>query len=401
MNNPLFKKHSITLLLLFLATIGAFAQQSDTVKVVHVNVVPSIDGAGNDPAWLSTGVDWQPINQVWMPWKGAVPSASDFSGKYKVVWNSIENLLYFLVEIVDDQFIDGFNFELNGPYGYSNYDVVEIFLDEDRSKGAHVFDNGTENAQNAFSYHISVDAPADNETTDQFTVEDLDGVNWSNFRVVNYAAHFPELRMKKSGSTYIYEFSLKVYDDSYPAQERNGSTVSDIELSRVKLSSGKIMGATIAYCDNDDNDGKRDHFFGSAPGKEYTANFGSSGTSNSITTENDQSIFNTCWMSANDYGVFELTDDLQTVLEQSDLEPWLVNWSPATDELKISIHSAKTGSVDVELYDLAGRKTAKFGGIKNGTEFNASYNIQNLRKGVYIVRVLSDKQMQVRKIQKF
>lgn len=402
MNYSLLKLFSSVLIFLLFGFVNASALQSDTVTVQHINSLPVIDGSGNDQSWNQEGVDWQAIDQVWMPWKGAVPSASDFSGKYKALWNKPGNLFYFLVEIVDDTFVDGYNFESNGPYGYPNYDVVEIFMDEDRSMGAHVFDNGSENARNAFSYHISVNAPADGETTDQFTIEDLDGTNWGNSWVVNYASHFPEFQMKKSGTTYVYEFSLKIYDDSYPTQQKDGSTSSDIEKSRVSLNAGKIMGVTMAYCDNDNNDGKRDHFFGSTPGKEYTADFGFSGIGNSITTENGQNIFNTCWMSSNDYGVYKLTDEVQTGTNKIDYPQWLIiNPTQIVNDLKISIFSEKTGKVKVDVYDLDGSKVAVFYDIKSCPGYNASFNIHALRNGIYLTKVSFNNEMAVRKIAKF
>jgi hypothetical protein len=369
--------------------------------VQQVPVTPIINGIGNDEVWNTEGVTWQSIDQVWMPWKGTVPSFSDFSGKYKVIWNEESNMLYFLVDITDDAFIDGYNFASNGPFGYPNYDVVEIFIDENRSKGAHVFDNGTENAQNALSYHISVNAPADGETATEFTVEDLDGKDWGSSWVVNYASHFPGFAMRKSGNNFVYEFSLKVYNDTYPTQQKNGSTATDIEKARVTLTADKIMGMTMAYCDNDANDGKRDHFFGSTSGMEYTANFGFGGTQNSISTENGQKIFNTCWMSANDYGVVKLMKaGITSVSEEniSNSQRVTINPNHVENELNISILSANTGKVDVAVYNLTGIKVADFNDLKNSTNYTGSFNVQGLKKGIYLTKVSVNNNTSVQKI---
>ena len=404
MKKPFMKYILLLTIFSVLGLTPAFAAQSDTVKVQHATVLPVVDGEDNDPCWNATGVQWQAIDQVWMPWKGAVPSSADFTGKYKVIWNETDNLLYFLVDILDDSFIDGYNFATNGPFGYPNYDVVEIFIDENRSMGGHVFDNGSENAQNALSYHLTVEAPADGETTDQLTVEDLDGVSWSNSWVVNYASHFPAFRMKKSGNAYLYEFSLKVYDDTYPTQQKNGSTASDIEKARVQLNAGKIMGASVAYCDNDGNDGKRDHFFGSTPGKEYTANFGFSGTANSISSENGQNIFNTCWMSANDYGVLKLeaagipSSNSAIAIKAQKV---IISQDRTYGNLNISIASATTGKVVLEIYNLSGKKVAEFNGVKNTNSFNDSFNIQFVETGVYLTRVCVGNETSVQKIIKY
>lgn len=400
MIHTLYKVFYLLAFFTILGLTGAKAAQNDTVRVQLADLSPVFDGEGLDDCWNAPGVTWQPIDQVWMPWKGIIPSSADFTGKYKVTWNKTNNVLLFLVDIEDDSFVDGYDFASNGPYGYPNYDVVELFLDEDRSKGAHVFDNGSENAQNALSYHISVNAPADGETTHQFSVEDLDGVSWSNYWVVNYAAHFPQFSMKKSGSHYVYEFSLKVYNDSYPTQQKNGSTLTDIENARVILKPGKVMGATMAYCDNDTNDGKRDHFFGSTPGKEYTANFGFSGTQNSISTENGQKIFNTCWMSANDYGVFKLMGAVTTSVStiDSNIPKVVLSQNGTNSDLNVVIANAQPAKITIDIYNFSGQKVTDFQDIVSGSNYRGTFSIQSLKTGIYVAWVSVGKDVYVRKI---
>lgn len=400
MIHTVYRGFYLLVLFTLLGLSGAVAAQSDTVRVQQVSVLPVFDGEGLDACWNAPEVAWQPIDQVWMPWKGTVPSASDFTGKYKVAWNETHNVLLFLVEIEDDSFIDGYDFASNGPSGYPNYDVVEFFIDENRSKGGHVFDNGSENAQNALSYHISVNAPEDGQITDQFSVEDLDGVNWSNFWVVNYANHFPQFSMKKSGTHYTYEFSLKVYNDTYPTQQKNGTTANDPENARVKLSAGKVMGGTMAYCDNDTNDGKRDHFFGSTPGKEYSANFGFSGTQNSISTENGQKIFNTCWMSANDYGVFKLmgAGTTSSALPESSAPKVLLSQKGTNSELNIFITNAKTGKLVLDIYNFNGQKVAEFHDVISMNSYQGTVSIPALNTGIFVARVSIGEEVYVRKI---
>ena len=401
MNYAFLKKRTITLLYGISIALTGYAAQDDTIKVQQAIAKPIFDGFTTDEIWNTEGVKWQSTDQVWMPWKGTVPSADDFTGRFKLVWHEPENLLFFFVEITDDLFVDGYNFATNGPFGYPNYDVVEIFLDENRSKGPHVFDNGTENAQNAFSYHINLNAPADGTTTDVFTVQDLDGSNWGNSWVVNYAKHFPDFIMRKEGNNYYYEFSLKVFNDSYPTQQKNGTTATDVEKSRVVLAPDKILGFTMAYCDNDANDGKRDHFFGSVPGKEYTGNFGFSGTQYSISTENGQKIFNTHWMSASDYGVAKL---MKSGVTRNQKEP-LVNKqkvkiypSQITAYLNITINDAATGPVKIELYNLSGIKMAEFSEMKNEAVYTGSLNIAHLNKGIYVTRITLNNEKSVQKI---
>ena len=191
------------------------------------------------------------------------------------MWSAGENLMYYLVEIHDDVFIDGYVWPQGG---YPNYDIVEVFLDEDHSGGPHIFDTQTENAENAFSYHIAATAPAEGQVSHDFVVCDIAGTSWSNEIIPNYAGHFPDFAMKKNGNTYVYEFSMKVYSDEYDD--------ANPEASRVNLSEGKVMGMSVAYCDNDENDGERDNFFGSVW----------------VTADR----YNSHWESADDYGVLTL-----------------------------------------------------------------------------------------------
>ena len=115
-----------------------------------------------------------------MPY-GASVDSTDYSGKYKVVWSSVTNLIYFLVRITDDVFVDGYIPEVTSDI--YNFDVVEVFIDEDMSGGLHVFDGtgatglewGTK-AENAFAYHIYAPFPGEREVTTTCYVYD----HWKN-----------------------------------------------------------------------------------------------------------------------------------------------------------------------------------------------------------------------------
>jgi hypothetical protein len=236
---------------------------------------PAIDGVPDDACWQEA--TWYHIDQTWIPWGGSVDSA-DYFGRFKVSWSETENLLYFFVEITDDVFVDGYVYPNNG---YPNFDIVELFLDEDRSGGLHVFDNNPDlgmNSENAFSYHLAVNAPAEGEVENGFVACDIDGTGWGDRVTIDYAGHFPELALKREGNRYLYEFSVKVYDDTYDH--------SDPELSRAVLTGDKEMGMSLAYCENDTPGTDRDNFFGSVwvPEAEY----------------NDH------WMNADGYGLVKL-----------------------------------------------------------------------------------------------
>ncbi len=222
-----------------------------TVIAEEAETIPLIDGEASDDCWADA--QWYFIDETWINW-GEIIDASDFTGRFKVSWSEAENVVYYYVEINDDAFVDGYNYP---DQGYPDFDILEVFLDEDMSGGLHVFDDNAtlgQNSENAFSYHIAVDAPADGETETAFHACDIDGTNWPA-EIMDYAGHFPDLIMRKNGNLYQYEFALKIYGDTYDH--------ADPEASRVTLANGKEMGMSLAYCDNDTPGTERDNFFGS------------------------------------------------------------------------------------------------------------------------------------------
>lgn len=236
--------------------------QDNPVLAPDAAVLPLIDGIGNDSCWQH--IPWQSISQVWIPY-GAKLDTDDYSGRYKVVWSSKTNLLYFLIEVRDSVFVDGF--KAGETADIYNYDITEVFIDENKSGGLHVFDGqdsvgrewGT-NAQNAFAYHIYADFPKEGEVTTKCYVYDLAGTSWSDAKSMNYSSHFPSFALRKTGHKAVWEFSLIVYNDTYK------DTMSHKEDARSILYAGKVMGLSVAYCDNDHpkkNPKVRDYMFGS------------------------------------------------------------------------------------------------------------------------------------------
>lgn len=284
-----------TLIFILLQSCVPYSQQIDVednpVLVPEVIAPPLIDGVDNDSCWQS--IPWQSIGQVWIPY-GAKVDSTDYSGHFKVVWSSATNLLYFLVEVTDNVFVDGFRSgETADIY---NYDIIEVFIDEDKSGGLHVFDGtgdvgrqwGT-NAENAFAYHIYADFPKEGQVTTSKHVYDLSGTSWADAKKMNYASHLPSFALRKTGHTATWEFSLIVYKDTYE------DTSLTKDTSRAKLFSGKIMGLSLAYCDNDKpdlNPKTRDKFFGSVwvPAAAY----------------NDH------WMNADYFGTMKLISNIST-----------------------------------------------------------------------------------------
>lgn len=288
-------KSYIILLIFTVLIIPIFAEQSDTLKIMRVDKVPVFDGRSNDTVWSKAA--WISIDQVWMPWKGSI-SALDFSGRFKVLWSEKTNLLYFVAEITDDVFRDGFVY--GNARNYSDYDIFEVFLDPDHSGGMHVFDETGENgkvwgtnAQNAFTYHISVNTPANGKVTSRKTVEDIAGTSWMDIR--NYSDHLPDFSFRKKGNTYTYEFSLKVYKDTYKPDFPS-------EVDRDKLFTGRVMGLATAYCDDDHVTGKpiRDNFIGSVRGEKSATEWDAA---------MNQRGFNQTWKNASYFGTVQLVDD--------------------------------------------------------------------------------------------
>ncbi|MCK5138149.1 MAG: DUF362 domain-containing protein, partial [Bacteroidales bacterium] len=261
-----------------LIAIPAENVNSNNFNAKEAVTLPVIDGLEDDDCWKTTS--WLPIDQMWITWGEPLLPFDDFKGEFKVMWSSVTDKLYFLVRTRDDVFVDGYSW----PQGnYPDYDILEIFIDEDHSGGDHVFDTESSLAANAFSYHIAIDEPEDGSTTGSFVVCDIAGTSWGDRTIPDYAGHFPELVLSKEGRNHIWEFSLNVHNDSY---DHTNSAASLVELS-----TGKIMGLSMAYCDNDNPDEdplSRDNFIASV----YVP----------------EAAYNDHWKNADGYGVVTLVE---------------------------------------------------------------------------------------------
>ncbi len=361
--------------------------RTDTLFISETLVLPNIDGEA-DAVW--DAVEWSPIDQVWMPWNNEsgnlgqeggliiYDGANDFTGNFKVLWSSETNLMYFLVEITDDAFVDGYAFPAGG---YPNYDIVEIFIDEDRSGGPHVFDNTlypgmsncpTCNAQNAFSYHIAANALADNELQTEKHAVDIAGTTWGNTR--DYESHIPEFTLRKDSDKYFWEFSLIVHNDTYNHNNQ--------EASVVDLEEGKIMGLSMAYCDNDnpgENPLKRDHFFGSV--------------------DVPLAAHNSHWINADWFGVAKLMPANTTSSEEfSTADNY--NWDiyVAIGRLNIQLSNPNLGLVELRLYSINGSEVLRFDATKSNETFQKSFSLDGLQSGIYLVEVILGEQRKTEKI---
>jgi hypothetical protein len=189
-----------------------------------------IDGQGKEKSWETA--PWRDIKYRWL---GEEFSQQDFQGRYKIVWT--EDRLYYLVEIVDNILSD----QRKDPFdNWWEDDCLELFIDEDRSKGNHQY------SHNAFAYHITLD---------------YDVVDMSPAKTPFLYNDHLEVKRTAKGKLYTWEVAMKVFPDTF----KDGSNTN----APVKLFEGKKMGFAVSYNDNDST-GVRENFIGSidVPGED-------------------------------------------------------------------------------------------------------------------------------------
>lgn len=220
------KMISLFAILIFLSCKNENSQNKtdidDTFKSINYTSDPIvIDGKTSEAAW--SRISWQNIDNVWL---GNPMEEGDFSGRFKLLWN--EEAIYVLAEIVDDTLIDIYK---DGLTQYWDDDCLEIFIDENNSKGIHQYNH------NAFAYHISLEGVVADIGTDSLP------------------GYYPHLEIKRitEGNLSTWEVKMSVYDDTY---------IDDGQNSPIKLTKGKEVGFAIAYCDNDRSE-LRENFIGS------------------------------------------------------------------------------------------------------------------------------------------
>jgi hypothetical protein len=362
------------IMIFFPLTFNGQPFQTDTLWVKHAFLPPVINGDPSDNCWDSAA--WEPINQVWIPWGGSMDS-TDFYGRYKVLWSSPQNLVYVLAETTDDIFVDGYTYKSSPQNNnYPDYDVLEVFLDENASKGKHVFDGtgqtGTDwgyNAENAYSYHILANNPADGDTVREINVCDIAGTDWSDEWITNYNTHFPEFALSRQGNHYCWEFSLKVFGEDY-------DPANPSEDNRIMLQSGKIMGLSFAYCDNDEAGTTRDNFIGSVWVPEAR--------------------YNDHWMNAGDFRAARLTgNSIPTGAAIIPETASYVVYNPSLREVHIVPVS---GSVRINIYNIHGMTVQKPGWHLGSLDSSNDFSFNDLPDGVYLVASELNGQRNVTKI---
>lgn len=318
---------------LFTNPIYSNASNGNAYESVKASQTPLIDGLGDDNCWKLA--KWADINYLWL---GNRAEAKDFSGRYKIVWS--KERLYFLIEIVDDVLSDTHPDPL---VDYYKDDTLEIFLDEDNSGGDHKYN------YNAIAYHIAMD----------YNAVDL---NKSGAPTL-YNDHL-NMKRTKNADTYTWEIELKVFSDKY--DETSASNQPET------LTSGKVLGFGIAYCDNDGGE-DRESFIGSfdIPGSDKNLAWQNADVFSPLKLISDKSITQRYYVGKPYYFV---NDEKK----QMDVSPMLkdgrtfipiryvtesigaqINWN-AKDQ-KISI---KLGEKELELW--VGKSTAR---INDETNF--------------------------------
>ncbi len=341
--------------------------QKDTVYAQNIETPPVFDGIGDDACWSET--NWQAVDHVWIPW-GTTIDSNDLYGRFKVVWSAATNLLYFLFEqnddVLSDAYIPG---ETAAIY---NFDMFEVFIDENKSGGFHVLDGGgsdTEfpgaNAENAFAYHIFTAFPESGNTSQDFIVEDIAGTDW---KTADYTNHFPNFILRRKGNVSTWEFSLIVYDDTYSPE--------NAENSRVALVPGKIMGLSLAINDDDEPEvdptmTERDNFVGSV----------------AITKE----AYNNHWMNADDFGTLKLISDIPINDLGSSAEckeaRLKIFHNPSTNNFSVEFYNAYYGKLTMTMLDLQGKEIMKL--KRNKSEMLFCENIEfQLSNGLNIFQIL-------------
>jgi hypothetical protein len=325
----MYRNISILIIVTFFSVQVKSQTQADTIFSYLTKTPVTIDGHATEECW--TNAEWHVIDQVWIPWNAKMKEG-DFAGRFKVAWD--KNYLYVLVEVVDDSLSDDHS---NPLQNWWDDDCLEIFIDENRSKGSHELNC------NAFAYHVSL----------TFDAVDLNssgqGVNYKNNIDVDMDTIGP--------NTYLWEFAIKNYNASF--------NINNPEASRVFLSHNKNMGFTIAYCDNDETT-TRENFIGSMVMTSNTAN--------------------DMYKNADHFGLMILVDpELSTRAELNNFQTGVKIYpNPAQNYITVLTSEVSGANNSVSISTITG-KIIKSETI---TENTHSIQIKDLETGIYLVKVI-------------
>jgi len=205
--------------------------------------------------------------------------------------------------------------------------------------------------------------PAEGEVTTVCHVDDMAGTQFSSRRA-DYTAHFPEFALRTTGTTAVREFSLIVYNDTY--------TDSNKDAARARLEAGKVMGLSVAYCDNDDPSEYpkvRDNMFGSVW---------------------EPSPGNLHWMNANYFGKVELVSNITSGV--SDEHAVQVNSvrlfpNPASSSLQLHLDNSYLGEVSIQLFNILGQEVFRTSASKTDHLLAKALVLNHLPPGPYFIQM--------------
>ncbi|MEM9402076.1 MAG: sugar-binding protein [Pseudomonadota bacterium] len=213
-------------LLLALTAVDAEEPRSADSTAINVPQATSsvrIDGLADEAAWDLA--EWHAMDQIIL---GETPSAADFRGRYKLLWNS--EGLYLLADIVDDHLVDA---RPDPLFAYWDDDALEVFLDADGEAGPHRDD------YRAFAYHIALDNQAIDIGPDgPLALPSHVTARWQRQTEAPYALR--------------WEVHLRI-----ATSNAEGSHVTGFR----SLQADEELRFMLAYCDADDASG-RQHFVG-------------------------------------------------------------------------------------------------------------------------------------------
>ncbi|MBN1952242.1 MAG: T9SS type A sorting domain-containing protein [Bacteroidales bacterium] len=306
----------------------------DSFTAYKVPETPTIDGVADEAFWDTTS--WYSLDYVWLPYNDLV-DPEDFTGRFKLAWD--ENLLYMLVEVVDDSLYDSHPEPLDN---YWNDDCVEVFLDEDHSGGDHL------SSYNAFAYHVST----------EFDVVDNNASGSTSL----FNDHIDAARTV-DGDTYTWELAIRVFDDSY---SNTGSSTP------VTLEHAKELGFSLAYCDTDGSP-QRENFIGS----KYL----------------EEAVSNNSYINASLFGTLTLIDPEggsppDIILTQKDEYNIRLYPNPATETLFFRFEESLTMDCPFQLRSITGQLVGS--GIIRSGEHTGRIDINGLAAGMYILDFVSD-----------
>ena len=328
--NNFFTLISLIILNFFFSTLSATEGVYNAPKV---DTPPVIDGMGNDSCWQKAS--WAPIANVWI---GSAVPLTDYKGNFKVVWTP--QRLYLLIEIVDDSLSCQNVFDINNIY---NYDCVEVFIDENHSKGIY------SDTYQAFAYHTDTTGHIC-YARGSYGWERLD--DHIKMKVKKVAAH-----------TYDWEFEIKIFNDSYDPNKTN---------TPVLLTVGKLMGWSVAYNDNDGGTSRQNMF-----GSKYIA-----GADKNISYYNASAFGDINLVLPADTGTVVHTGAVKQ-LEKNSFECFSLN---NENKFRLSFNNPTTGIYKIQVFDITGKIVATKEMIKIQQVQDENIDTASLQHGIYFVR---------------